>query len=222
MNSRVEITTLTVIARENTEYAHGISEVLQEHIKKVSCRLQPQTNGPLLSRLSVLYSNHLSRTRLLLNENCRPSTSSTLSSRTSAPPIQSTLAAASTRPSWTLTPPSITAHGARWTRCSRHGRNRYPDPWTLGLCSAQRRHGQSRMLLSRREPQRCRPSTSTCAASSNCSAAAVHTVQRRIVRRRHHQDKVVGQVTLLKARTASSNNHPTSSNRHNSHIHSTR
>ena len=36
LNSRVEITTLTVIARENTEYAHGISEVLQEHIKKVS------------------------------------------------------------------------------------------------------------------------------------------------------------------------------------------
>ena len=35
MNSRVEITTLTVIARENTEYAHAISEVLQEHIKKV-------------------------------------------------------------------------------------------------------------------------------------------------------------------------------------------
>lgn len=34
MNSRVEITTLTVIARENTEYAHGISEVLQDHIKK--------------------------------------------------------------------------------------------------------------------------------------------------------------------------------------------
>lgn len=36
MNSRVEITTLTVIARENTEYAHSIAEVLQEHIKKVS------------------------------------------------------------------------------------------------------------------------------------------------------------------------------------------
>lgn len=36
INSRVEITTLTVIARENTEYAHGISEVLQEHIKKVA------------------------------------------------------------------------------------------------------------------------------------------------------------------------------------------
>ncbi|EFW98830.1 mRNA cleavage factor complex component [Grosmannia clavigera kw1407] len=39
MNSRVEITTLTVIARENTEYAHAISEVLQEHIKKASYRL---------------------------------------------------------------------------------------------------------------------------------------------------------------------------------------
>lgn len=35
MNSRVEINNLTLIARENTEYAHAIAEVLQEHIKKV-------------------------------------------------------------------------------------------------------------------------------------------------------------------------------------------
>lgn len=35
MNSRVEINNLTLIARENTEYAHAISEVVQDHIKKV-------------------------------------------------------------------------------------------------------------------------------------------------------------------------------------------
>lgn len=44
MNSRVEITTLTVIARENTEYAHGISEVLQEHIKKVRASTVSRTH----------------------------------------------------------------------------------------------------------------------------------------------------------------------------------
>jgi pre-mRNA cleavage complex 2 protein Pcf11 len=35
MNSRYEITNLTVVARENTEHAFAISETLQEHIKKV-------------------------------------------------------------------------------------------------------------------------------------------------------------------------------------------
>ena len=35
MNSRFEIMNLTTIARENTEHALAISEVLQEHIKKV-------------------------------------------------------------------------------------------------------------------------------------------------------------------------------------------
>ncbi|CAK7223709.1 mRNA 3' end processing factor [Sporothrix curviconia] len=53
MNSRVEITTLTVIARENTEYAHGISEVLQEHIKKVA----PQRKLPALYLLDSIVKN---------------------------------------------------------------------------------------------------------------------------------------------------------------------
>lgn len=35
MNSRYEITNLTVVARENTEHALAISEALQDHIKKV-------------------------------------------------------------------------------------------------------------------------------------------------------------------------------------------
>ena len=35
LNTRVEINNLTMIARENTEYAHTISEIVQNHIKKV-------------------------------------------------------------------------------------------------------------------------------------------------------------------------------------------
>jgi hypothetical protein len=36
MNSRVEIMNLTSIARDNTEYAHAISETLLNHVKRVS------------------------------------------------------------------------------------------------------------------------------------------------------------------------------------------
>jgi hypothetical protein len=36
-NLRFEISNLTVIARENTEHALAIAEVLQQHILKVSC-----------------------------------------------------------------------------------------------------------------------------------------------------------------------------------------
>lgn len=35
MNSRFEISNLTVVARENTEHALAIAETLQDHIKKV-------------------------------------------------------------------------------------------------------------------------------------------------------------------------------------------
>lgn len=35
MNSRYEISNLTVIAKENTEHALAISEALRDHIKKV-------------------------------------------------------------------------------------------------------------------------------------------------------------------------------------------
>jgi len=37
INSRLEISTLTNIARENADHGHAIAEVLQTHIKKV-CR----------------------------------------------------------------------------------------------------------------------------------------------------------------------------------------
>jgi pre-mRNA cleavage complex 2 protein Pcf11 len=38
MNSRWEISNLTVIAKENTEHALAISEALKDHIKKVGRR----------------------------------------------------------------------------------------------------------------------------------------------------------------------------------------
>lgn len=37
MNSRYEISNLTVIAKENTEHALAISEALKSHIKRVGC-----------------------------------------------------------------------------------------------------------------------------------------------------------------------------------------
>ncbi len=40
MNSRVEIATLTNIARENANYGHAIADVLVSHIKKV-CTSSP-------------------------------------------------------------------------------------------------------------------------------------------------------------------------------------
>lgn len=42
-NMRFEISNLTVIARENTEHALAIAEVLQQHILKV--RLSASANG---------------------------------------------------------------------------------------------------------------------------------------------------------------------------------
>ncbi len=40
MNSRYEISNLTVIAKENTEHAHAISRVLENHIRNVGTLLR--------------------------------------------------------------------------------------------------------------------------------------------------------------------------------------
>lgn len=42
MNSRFEISNLTVVARENTEHALAIAETLMDHIKKVGDHLLNQ------------------------------------------------------------------------------------------------------------------------------------------------------------------------------------
>ncbi len=62
MNSRYEISNLTVIAKENTEHALAISEALKEHIKKVGqfqlggrlARCHLFLNSVILSSLSCI------------------------------------------------------------------------------------------------------------------------------------------------------------------------
>ncbi|OIW27563.1 hypothetical protein CONLIGDRAFT_438724 [Coniochaeta ligniaria NRRL 30616] len=53
MNSRFEISNLTVVARENTEHALAIAETLQDHIKKVP----PQRKLPALYVLDSIVKN---------------------------------------------------------------------------------------------------------------------------------------------------------------------
>jgi len=47
VNSKPEIDTLTLIARENPSHAQAISKVLEEHINKVGHGLMPMTLRPL-------------------------------------------------------------------------------------------------------------------------------------------------------------------------------
>ncbi|KAG6008182.1 hypothetical protein E4U43_000195 [Claviceps pusilla] len=55
-NMRFEISNLTVIARENTEHALAIADVLQQHILKVSPEnSKPQTQAPPAKKLPSLY-----------------------------------------------------------------------------------------------------------------------------------------------------------------------
>jgi hypothetical protein len=49
MNSRYEISNLTVIARENTEHAYAISEALKLHIKQVGSFISSWRDGFQLS-----------------------------------------------------------------------------------------------------------------------------------------------------------------------------
>jgi hypothetical protein len=52
MNNRFDIQNLTMIARENTEHALGISQVLQDHIKKVGQFPRSVRDSPTLFRSS--------------------------------------------------------------------------------------------------------------------------------------------------------------------------
>jgi pre-mRNA cleavage complex 2 protein Pcf11 len=53
MNSRPEISNLTLIAKENTEYAQAISTELENHIRTVSLKM-------LLSHSTLSVLNHAS------------------------------------------------------------------------------------------------------------------------------------------------------------------
>jgi hypothetical protein len=64
MNSRYEITNLTVVARENTEHALAIAEAVQEHIKKVGSILSSRAMFGALHRTPcrqqrALANNHI-------------------------------------------------------------------------------------------------------------------------------------------------------------------
>jgi hypothetical protein len=48
VNSRIEIATLTNIARENANHGFAIAETLANHIKKVSCAVDRARFGPLV------------------------------------------------------------------------------------------------------------------------------------------------------------------------------
>lgn len=58
-NARVEINNLTMIARENTEFAFVIADVLQEHIKKVGLCLPKHPQSKETIRRSELSSQQL-------------------------------------------------------------------------------------------------------------------------------------------------------------------
>ena len=60
MNSRYEISNLTVIAKENTEHALAISDALKDHIKKVGQFNTSERQSPTLhSRTLVALGYHL-------------------------------------------------------------------------------------------------------------------------------------------------------------------
>lgn len=60
--NRADISTLTTIARENTEHAQIITDILQRHIIKVSCK-------PYLAKLRRLFALQ-SLVHLALNLQC--------------------------------------------------------------------------------------------------------------------------------------------------------
>ena len=55
INSRYEISNLTVIAKENTEHAMAISRVLENHIKSVSTYTSPQLSLVILRGRGLSY-----------------------------------------------------------------------------------------------------------------------------------------------------------------------
>ena len=60
MNSRPEISNLTLIAKENTEYAQAISTELEQHIKSVSRKLDCLESCQVLF-FSLVYPFHAYR-----------------------------------------------------------------------------------------------------------------------------------------------------------------
>jgi len=108
LNSRYEISNLTVIAKENTEHALAISEAVKNHIKQVG-QYTFFTYTRIPSNFSYLIASFLASeildltyisSRLPHKRNYLPSMFSTPSSKMLAPLILSSLVDNSIQPLW--------------------------------------------------------------------------------------------------------------------------
>lgn len=119
-NMRHEISNLTVIARENTEHALTIAEVLQTHILKVGVvsLISSHVCFTDLSRPPQTRNYHLCMCWIRL-------------SRMSARRIPSTLDALSSRPLWNPMRSWTRRFDERWRRCSGHGKKLCLDLWIV-------------------------------------------------------------------------------------------
>ena len=96
-NLKYEINNLTLIARESTEHAHSIADVIADHILKVG---SPSTTHTFPGWRHRLTKVPWLSSRLLRRRNCLPSTSLIPLQKTSALLTRSFLARASTKCSW--------------------------------------------------------------------------------------------------------------------------
>lgn len=117
-NMRFEISNLTVIARENTEHALTIAEVLQQHILKVGLGFHPSPRWKRFMFPLVLASVHLlTLARLLQVRSYQLSMCLIRLLKMSARHTHSTLAATSSRLLWSRTRWLMHPSAGRWRRC---------------------------------------------------------------------------------------------------------
>lgn len=117
-NVRHEIITLTNLARELTNIAYPIADILEQHIKKVGAQI--------LATCRRFVTD--TQPRLHHRENCQPFTCWTQLLRTSALLTHSSSARTCTKPSWKSTPRSTRGLARSWRKCCRPGRSPSQDP----------------------------------------------------------------------------------------------
>lgn len=124
MNSRYEISNLTVIAKENTEHAFAISEAVKTHIKQVGRMFLSHTrtsSNQLSLSLLNLFANflvfHLHFARPRHTRNCLRFMSSIQWSRMLEHHIHCSSAANSIRLSWKHMPWWTSIPAGKWMRC---------------------------------------------------------------------------------------------------------
>ena len=123
MNSRYEISNLTVIAKENTEHALAISDALKDHIKKVS--VAGDDPSPAIAHIHcdhrhrghTIFERQLTIFRLVQRESCQPFTYSIRSQRMSERLTPCSSEDNSSVHSWSPMPWSMATPVERWRRC---------------------------------------------------------------------------------------------------------